>query len=290
MSFKQVVLLALQVSIIATVFGFGLNATAERLSALLRRPRLLVRAFVAMFVIMPLVAIALVKWFDFSRAVDVVLLALALSPVPPLLPQREQKSGGDVHLGIGLMVFLALASIVAVPAIVAVAERLSDREITTPMSTIVAMVLKVVIAPLAAGMILRATLPAAATRLERIAELLAKVLLPIAALALIAGTLSVIWQATGVGSLAALSLFVVAGLVTGHVFGGPDPDHAVVLALSTACRHPAIALTIATSNAPTEPVGGTILLYLILNAIVAIPYVQWQKRRLARAPAAGVAQ
>src|SRR6186997_285752 len=109
-----------------------------------------------MFVIMPLVAIALVKWFDFSRAVDVVLLALALSPVPPLLPQREQKSGGDVHLGIGLMVFLALASIVAVPAIITVAERLFDRDITTPMSAIVAMVLKVVIAPLAAGMILRA--------------------------------------------------------------------------------------------------------------------------------------
>ena len=83
---------------------------------------------------------------------------------------------------------------------------------------------------------------------------------------------------------------MVVGLVVGHIFGGPDPEHAVVLALSTACRHPAIALTIATSNAPTEPVAGTILLYLILNLILAIPYVLWQKARHSRVRPAGVAR
>ncbi len=158
------------------------------------------------------------------------------------------------------------------------------------MSTVVGMVLKVVIAPLAAGMILRAAAPAVATRVEKIAAILSRVLLPIAALVLIAGTASAIWQATSVGSLVGLSLFVIVGLVVGHVLGGPDPEPAVVLALSTACRHPAIALTIATANAPTEPVGGTILLYLIINLIVAIPYVQWQKERRAQMQAAGAAR
>jgi len=290
MDFKQIVLIALQVSIIATVFGFGLNATVERLSALLRQPWLIVRSLIAVFVIMPVVALALVQWFDFSKAVNVVLFSLALSPVPPLLPQREGKSGGNVQIGIALMAFLGLTSIVAVPAIIAVLERVVAREITTPMSTIVGMVLKIVIAPLAAGMILRAVAPAVATRLEKIAAILSRVLLPIAALVLIAGTASAIWQATGVGSLVGLSLFVVVGLVVGHVFGGPDPEHAVVLALSTACRHPAIALTIATSNAPNEPVAGTILLYLILNLVLAIPYVLWQKARFARMQPAGVAR
>ena len=231
------------------------------------------RSLVAVFVIMPVVALVLVEWFDFSKAVNVVLFSLALSPVPPLLPQREGKSGGDVQIGIGLMAFLGLTSIVAVPAIIAILERVVSREIATPMSTVVGMVLKVVIAPLAAGMILRAVAPAVATRVEKIAAILSRVLLPIAALVLIVGTASAIWQATSVGSLVGLSLFVIVGLAVGHVFGGPEPEHAVVLALSTACRHPAIALTIATSNAPTEPVAGTILLYLILNSSSQIPYV-----------------
>jgi bile acid:Na+ symporter, BASS family len=62
--------------------------------------------------------------------------------------------------------------------------------------------------------------------------------------------------------------------------GGPDPNQSVVLALSSACRHPAIALSIAAANFPDEHFGGTILLYLIVNAIVGIPYVEWQRRRL----------
>jgi BASS family bile acid:Na+ symporter len=80
-----------------------------------------------------------------------------------------------------------------------------------------------------------------------------------------------------------MTIFTLAGLGIGHVLGGPDPDHSVDLALSTACRHPAIALTIATTNFPNERFGAIILLYLLVNAIVGIPYVKWQRRQIADA-------
>jgi BASS family bile acid:Na+ symporter len=54
--------------------------------------------------------------------------------------------------------------------------------------------------------------------------------------------------------------FVGVGLIVGHLMGGPDPEHSIVLALSTACRHPAIALSIAAANFPDQRFGGTILL------------------------------
>jgi len=57
-----------------------------------------------------------------------------------------------------------------------------------------------------------------------------------------------------------------------------------VLALSSACRHPAIALGIAAANFPDERFGGTIILYMLVSAIVGIPYVAWQRRRLLPAP------
>jgi BASS family bile acid:Na+ symporter len=63
--------------------------------------------------------------------------------------------------------------------------------------------------------------------------------------------------------------------------GGPDPEHSVVLALSSACRHPAIALSIAATNFPDERFGGTILLYLIVSAVVGIPYIAWQRKQVA---------
>jgi len=109
-------------------------------------------------------------------------------------------------------------------------------------------------------------------------RLIGNVLLPAAVLVLVAGSLSAIWTAVGDGTVLAMAIVTVAGLAIGHFLGGPEPDHSVVLALSTSCRHPAIALTIAAASYPNHPFGGMILLYLLVNALVAIPYLKWQKR------------
>jgi BASS family bile acid:Na+ symporter len=54
-----------------------------------------------------------------------------------------------------------------------------------------------------------------------------------------------------------------------------------VLALSSACRHPAIALSIAAANFPDEHFGGTILLYLIVSTVVGVPYLAWNRKQVA---------
>jgi bile acid:Na+ symporter, BASS family len=52
------------------------------------------------------------------------------------------------------------------------------------------------------------------------------------------------------------------------------------LALSTACRHPALAIAIDKANVPTEHnVLSAVLLYLLLNAVLTLPYVQWQRKK-----------
>ena len=82
----------------------------------------------------------------------------------------------------------------------------------------------------------------------------------------------------------AIVLFLAVGFAVGHVLGRPNPNHSVVLGLSTACRHPAIALSIAAANFPEERFEAVILLYLILGAIAAIPYLAWHRRRSRMAP------
>ena len=51
---------ALQVSVLLTVFGFGLQTTTHEPSYLMRRPSLLV----ATFVVIPIVAVMLVRIFE----------------------------------------------------------------------------------------------------------------------------------------------------------------------------------------------------------------------------------
>ena len=281
MELKQLVMLAFQVSILCTVFGFGLRATPDDLLYLVRRPGLLLRSVVAVFVIMPVVAVALDRMFDYRHTTEIVLVALALSPVPPLLPKKETKMGGHTSYALGLMAMLALLSIVVVPLSVTLIGRFFGRSFSMAPGAIARVVLIVAILPLVAGIAVRALLPGIAARIEKPVDVAARVLLPVAVLVLIAGSWQAIWAAVGEGTILAMTAFVAVGLLVGHVMGGPEPDHRIVLALSSAGRHPAIALSIAVANFPDLRFGGTILLYLIVSAIVGIPYLLWQRKRMA---------
>jgi BASS family bile acid:Na+ symporter len=282
MDAKQAVVLAFQASILCTLFGLGLSATSRDLWYVLRRPGLFARSLLAMLVIMPAVAIAMARMFDFRSTVEIALVALALSPVPPLLPRREIKAGGERPYGLGLMATLALLSIVSIPLSIEILERGLGRSFAMTPGPIAKVVLTFVLLPLLAGVAVRALRPGSADRIARLVSWVPKILLPLAGVALLAGTWRLVWAAIGEGTLVAILVFVTAGLVVGHVLGGPEPEHSLVLALSSACRHPAIALSIAAANYPDLRFGGTILLYLIASLAVTMLYVAWQRQRAPR--------
>jgi BASS family bile acid:Na+ symporter len=279
MDMKNLVMLAFQVSIMCTVFGFGLKATPEDLLHLLRRPGLLARSLVAVLVIMPVVAVALARLFDFRQVVEIALVALALSPMPPLLPQRTTKTGGEPSYGLGLLTILSLLSIASIPLSVEVLGRFFGQSLAMAPGAVAKVVLVAALLPLAAGMATRAVVPGIAERIAPLVSWVPRVLMPLGVLALLAGNWRAIWAAVGDSTVLAIVVFVAAGLVVGHLPGRPEPEHSVVLALASACRHPAIALSTAAANYPDMRFGGTILLYLLVSFALSIPYRAWQRRR-----------
>lgn len=287
MDLKQLVLLGLQVSIFATVLGFGLTASTGDLLYLWRRPALLARSLLAMLVIMPILAIGMIRTVDLPHAMAVALVALAISPVPPLLPNRENKAGGSAAYGLALMATVGALSIVLVPAAVELLHRLFNRPLGFSAASVAVVMLTMVLVPLAIGVAIRSLAPAVADRTAPPVAMIGKVLLVLAGLPLLVVAAPAIWRIVGDGTILAIVAFVAAGLAVGHLLGGPDPDHAVVLALSTACRHPAVSLAVASANFPDERFGGAILLYLIVNVVVSIPYIAWQRGRFTRAVPAG---
>lgn len=283
MNARALVMLVFQVSILATVFSFGLSTSIRDLGYLVRRPALFARSLVAILVIMPAFAVLLVNLFDLRPTTEIVLIALAMSPIPPLLPKRERKGGGRQTYGLALMALLGLLSVVTMPLTAAVLERVFGRPLAVDSAAIFAIVLKMALLPLTAGLAIRAALPALADRLGDVVSLIAKVLLVLATLALLAGTWRAIWEAVGGGAVVAMTAFVAVGLIVGHVMGGPEPENSLVLALSTACRHPMIALSIASANFPDQRFGSSILLYILVNALVGAVYVALQRRQSAAA-------
>jgi BASS family bile acid:Na+ symporter len=276
---KTMILLALQVSVVTTVFGFALNATWNDLLYLIRRPGLLGRSLLSVFVIMPVLALVLAHWLDFRPTTEIVVIALAISPVPPLLPMKHSKAGGSAPYGFGLMIVLSLVSIVAIPAILAILDRFVDQRVAMQPSAVAKIVLISTVLPLLAGSTVRALWPLLADRLARPVGSIGRLLLAIGVLMLLGSMAPSVAALVGTGTIVVMTIFAVTGLALGHVLGGADPGHSAVLGLATACRHPALAFAVATTNFPDQRFGPTIVLYLLVTAIVGIPYVAWRKRQ-----------
>ncbi|MEJ8823549.1 hypothetical protein WKW80_16135 [Variovorax humicola] len=283
MNAREVIALALQASIIVTVFGFGLKATREDVLYVFERPMHLVRSVLAMFVIMPVIAVVLAQSFDFRHPVEVALVALAISPVPPLLPRKHKKAGGQVSYGLGLMVTMAVLSLAFIPLALHLLGLFYDKSYATPPAAIAKIVFTAAVLPLLAGMLCGRLFPKRAQAIAAPAILVGKFLLPIAGVAILIAAHRALGALLGDGTLVAIVVFVAIALVVGHALGGPDPEERGVLALSTACRHPGIAIAIATANAadPNDhQSSAAIMLYLVVSIIATVPYVRWQSRRL----------
>jgi BASS family bile acid:Na+ symporter len=232
--------LVLKASIVLIVVGLGLRATVDDVTFLFRKPGLLLRSLLSMNVVMPLFATALALVFDFHPAVKIALLALAVSPVPPILPKKELKAGGTASYAMGLLAAAALLAIVLVPLAVEVLAPAFGKDAHTSPLAVAKLVLMTVLLPTAAGIAVRRIAPAFGERMAQPVSAAATVLLVAGALPILFTARQAILSLIGNGTLVAFAVFVLVGLAAGHLLGGPDPQDRTVLALSTASRHPGV--------------------------------------------------
>lgn len=272
---------ALGISLAVLVFGSGLGARFEDVSALLRRPGLLARSLFAVLIVAPALAVALVWTFDLSKEVAIALVALAVSPLPPLLPGRGEKAGGRAEYGLGLVVILAVLAVPVIAVAAVILEALFGRDyIVTPWEVGRLLILSILL-PLAAGMAVARTSPTTARRLSVPIETAQRWLLPIAMVVLLISAAPQMLALIGNHTLGAVGIFVMVSFAAGHLLGGPDRRDAAVLAFATSCRHPATALALASANFPDSDEHAAVALYGLVTAAVGAAYAFWLRRRRA---------
>ena len=287
MTAAKLIGLGINLSMALMVFSVALTAAGERWRDILARPGLLVRSLIAMFVVMPVVAVLIAKNFELNLALLVALLLLALSPVPPILPNKQLKAGGGTSFVLGLLVVAALASVVVAPVGADLIARLFGRELDVPFAPIARVVGISVLLPVLLGLVTARLAPAFAAKAAGPLSKFAAVLLLVSILpALWAAWDGIAAQMTNFTVLA-IVIFVAIGLLTGHLLGGPDPDDRTALALATATRHPGVAVAVLNAIGPVDPgVVPVVVLYLFVGMVAAAPYVAWRKRTHAAAKGA----
>ncbi|HEU4516295.1 MAG TPA: hypothetical protein VFR77_03240 [Steroidobacteraceae bacterium] len=284
MTAAKLIGLGINLSMALMVFSVALSAAGERWRDVLARPGLLVRSLIAMFIVMPVVAVLIARNFELNRALLVALLLLALAPVPPVLPSKQIKAGGGASFVLGLLVVAALASIVIAPLGADLIARLFGRELNVPFAPIARVVGISVLLPVLLGLVVARAAPAFATKAAGPISKVAAVLLLVALLpALWASWDAIAAQMTNFTVLA-IVVFVAIGLLVGHLLGGPNADDRTALALATATRHPGVAVAVLHAIGPMDQgVVPVVVLYLLVGLVAAAPYVAWRKRTHAAA-------
>lgn len=115
MTLAQMIPLAIKTSIVLIVFALGLKTERDDAAFLASHPALLARSVLSMNVVMVAVATAIAAPFDLPFVIKLALIAISISPVPPVLPARQEQAGGSTAYAVSLLVFASLAAIVSLP-------------------------------------------------------------------------------------------------------------------------------------------------------------------------------
>lgn len=277
----QLVKLAIAVSVPLLVFSLGLRASfadaTSVLAALFQSPHRLARAVLSMNVLVPLAATAVVLYADLPRAVRLAVLAMAVAPIPPILPGKQLKFGGHADYVFGLLVAVSLLSIVTVPIGVDLLGRLFGQEAHVDWQTIAGIVGKSIFAPLLLGLLVHQVSRSLADRLAPWVARVATVLLVLGLIPVLVKVWPVMATLIGTGAVLAIAAVVALAITIGHLLGGPNAADRKSLAIASAMRHPGVALAVASVNGPDEPAAAAaVLLYVIIAAFLTTVYAKGQ--------------
>ena len=282
---NPILLYFVSLTIFTLMLALGVNHSFEQLTSLWRRPGLLFRSLLAVVFLVPLVVVLLLWVFHLPPAVATGLAVLAAAPGAPLTYKRAQMAGGDPTYTASLQLTLALLAVGITPLILALFYSLFELVIEgVTLFQIARQVAQVTFLPVIIGLSIQHFVPRLAEVLRKPVSMLANILfiLLLLMLALLLILVPELRAMLNVGGLAmvAILLMVVFSLAIGHLLGGPRRDQRSALATACIARNIGLALFIAELSDYGEHFIPTLLTYMILGGLLAVPYAVWSKRQL----------
>ena len=270
------------------MFALGLGLPGTQLGLLLHRRSLLLRVLLGTCVLVPVMAMLLLRLplsLEISQPARFGIALMALCPSAPLTLRKAGKTGGSSQLAAHLQVGAALAAIVSIPLMAELFTsfyRVQGWEIHP--ASVALQVGKVQILPLACGLLLRRWRPGWATRWAGLFGRLADLLLLLLVVVVLAKAAPYLFPFMGRNLLAMgfMGVMVLVSLLIGYLLAGPDPVERTTVSLVTSMRNPGLALLFAQIHAPTM-VGLklSIVAYLLLTVVLSVPFVVWRKKAAA---------
>ncbi|MDP9796184.1 BASS family bile acid:Na+ symporter [Catenuloplanes nepalensis] len=173
------VIASLPVALGVVMLGLGLSLTVNDFLRVGRYPRAALTALLCQVVLLPVICLGLVFAFPLSPATALGLMLVAASPGGPAANLFSHLFGGDVALNVTLTAINSVLVVFTLPVVVnlSAALLLPDGTALGLRFGKTAQVFTIVLLPVAAGMLIRARIPALARWLDRPVRVLSIVVL-----------------------------------------------------------------------------------------------------------------
>ncbi len=240
--------LSVLIFVITNMLAMGLSLTVAQILQPLYNLRLVGKALLANFVMVPLVAYVLVALIPLEQGLAIGLILVGTAAGAPFLPKLVQFSKANIAFGVGLMVLLMVVIIFYMPLVLP----LLLPGTTVNAGSIAASLVVLLLIPLAVGLLIKKWNDEIADTLQPAFNRISTIFLVVLIVLYLGLGYQTILDTFGTGAIGVAIVFILISLGIGYVLGGPARDTKPVVGLATAQRNISAAFVVVIANFATN--------------------------------------
>lgn len=255
---------------ITSMLSAGLSFTFRDIVAPLRRPNRVLRATVANFVLVPLLAAGIARALSLDPARSIGLILLGSAAGAPFLIKLVAIAAADVALSTSLLVLLVPLTVVLMPIVVpllAPGAAVSAGAVALPL-------VETLLLPLAIGLVITDRAPRWARFLQPIAQTISSIALVAMLMLTIALDLRDVVDIVASRALVAVLLLVAGAFAIGYLIASPRHERRVVLGLGTAQRNIAAATVVAVEDIKDRDTLVLVVVASLIDLAILLPFAR----------------
>lgn len=278
--------LGLPIALFIIMIGIGLTLTVADFHREARQPRGVVVGTLAQLVLMPALGFAVAALLRLEPVIAVGLVIVAACPGGSTSNLIAYLARGNVALSIVLTVLASVAAILTLPLYVNLALAWwpigADAAVRMPVGQTVALLVGIILVPVAIGMTVRRRAPERAASLEKAVSLFGGVVLLLLIVAIVVSVRDRFWALMGAAGPAAILLNlggVAAGFLAAAVAGLSGPDR-LTTGIELGVKNTTIGMLVAVTIIGSEAMAVPAAVYGLLMYVSGFALVAFGQRAL----------
>ncbi len=279
MSMDTMINILATITLVEMTAMIGLGVTVSQITSVATDRKLVFRALLGNYALVPAAAVGLLILFHAPPLVAAGFLMAAVCPGAPYAPPFTALARGNVPVAVGLMIILAGLSAILAPVLLAVLLPVvaGKQDVNPNALKMVGTLLFSQFLPLCVGLAIRHKRPQLALKLEPPAKKISMIL----NLLMVGIILFVQWRmlvAIPARGYFGMFLLVAATFVIGWAIGGSKMPTRQAVTAATSIRNVGVSFVLVTGSFPGTPAVSAATAYALFQTILlAIVFMMWGK-------------